>query len=88
MMGNKSNDAIFESLEKEFTSAIVRSLALVLSPPVAIPDSFLVVRVVRFHCHSLGLEGLGFEGPCLIVRAQSTKSSPSQRTSATPGHDY
>jgi len=23
-MGNKSNDAIFESLEKEFTSAIVR----------------------------------------------------------------
>ena len=24
MMGNKSNDAIFESLEKEFVSAIVR----------------------------------------------------------------
>jgi hypothetical protein len=26
MMGNKSNDAIFDSLEKEFVSAIVRSL--------------------------------------------------------------
>ena len=28
MMGNKSNDAIFESLEKEFTSAIVRPFSV------------------------------------------------------------
>jgi hypothetical protein len=37
MMGNKSNDAIFESLEKEFTSAIVRLLPSFVPPPSTPP---------------------------------------------------
>lgn len=46
MMGNKSNDAIFESLEKEFTSAMVRPSHILSS--LFVPFSVVCVLVADF----------------------------------------